>query len=140
MGLLHFSSLEKLVIHSLHREENFQLTNRVLGKTWLMQPSLKKGQQQYWHVFHSGPAFKHLLHSEYTHMHVLILKWGFFRLEHAKCLFLACSIALVMLVNSQPYAPDGHNRKFIFPKPRNFSVVQTVAESSVFRTIRFWFA
>lgn len=42
MDLLHSSSFEKLVIHSLHWEEIFQLTNLVLGKTWLMQPLLKK--------------------------------------------------------------------------------------------------
>lgn len=129
------SSLKKmedsLIILCFQWKEHIQHTNFALGKTWLMQLLLKKGQQQHWHFFYSGPPFKHLpLHFKYVHMHVLILKWDFSIIKHAKHLSLAVSVALVMLVNSHPYVPDRHNRKFSFPKPRNFSVVQTVAESS----------
>lgn len=132
--------MEVSLIPCFQWKENVQCTNCALGKTWLMQLLLKKRQQQHWHVFYSGPAFKHLpLHFKYVHMHVLILKWDFSSIKHAKRLSLAGSIALVMLLNSHPYVPDWHNRKFSFPKPRNFRVVQTVAESSVLKTTKLWF-
>lgn len=131
---------DSVIISCFQRKENFQHTNCALGKTWLMQFLPKKRQQQHWHAFYSSPAFKHLpLYFKYVHMHVLILKWDFSSIKHAKRLSLACSVALVMLVNSHPYVPDRHNRKVSFPKPRNFSVVQTVAESSVLKTIKLWF-
>lgn len=141
MGLLYFSSLEKTMTNLLFT--NFPGSYKLCFRK-------KHGWcNLYWRsdnsdtdmFFHSSPAFQHLpLHSEYAHMHVLILKWGFLSLQHAKRLFLACSVALVMLVNSWSYVPDEHNRKLSFPKPRNFSVVETIAESWVFKTIKFWFA
>lgn len=64
-----------LIILCFQWKENFQHANCALGKTWLMRLLLKKRQQQHWHVFYSGPPFKHLLlHLKYVHMHVLILK------------------------------------------------------------------
>lgn len=145
MGLLHSRSFEKWKAHLLFSHFTGKKISNVQTVPW---------EKHGWHnlhwrsdnsntdmFFYSGPAFKHLsLHFEYAHMHVLIWKWGFSSIKHAKRLFLAGSTVLVMLVNAQPYVPDGHNRKFSFPKPRYFSVVQTVAESSVLKTIRLWFA
>lgn len=132
MGQLHFSSFKKmedlLIIPCLQWKENVQRTNCALGKTWLMQLLLKKRKQQHWHFFNSGPPFKHLpLHLKWMHMHVLILKWDFSSIKHAKRLSLAGSVALVMLVNSHPYVPDGHDRKLSFPKP---SAVQCCSDCS----------
>lgn len=131
---------DSLIIPCFQWKENLQCTNSALGKTWPMQLLLKKRQQQRWHVFILVQLLctYHFILSMCICM-FWILKWDFSSIKHAKRLFLAGSVALVMLVNSHLCVPDGHNRKFSFPKPRNFSVVQTVAESSILKTIKLWF-
>lgn len=105
MGLLHLSSLEKWKTHLLFSHFTGKKISNMQTVPWekhgWCNRYLRSDNSNTDMVFYSGPALKHLLlHFEYAHMHVLILKWGFSSMKHSECLFLAGSIALVILMNS----------------------------------------